>query len=199
MKREMNRLARARSIVAATAAVIVLAGFASAQETKDYSQTIADFSTVASVAAYFDSAYGYAVFPTIGKGGLVIGAAHGKGQVYRGGEVTGFTSLTQVTIGFQLGGQAYSQVIFFQDQRAYEEFTSGSFEFTAEASAIAVTAAASARASTEGTGAGANAGSSAAQADPGYHKGMIVFTMGKGGLMYQAAIGGQGYNFDPLR
>lgn len=187
-----------RTPVLAIALAVAASAPAGAQEVRDYSNTIDDFRRVAKVAAYFDTAYGYAVFPTIGKGGIIIGAAHGRGQVYRGGEVTGITSITQVTIGFQLGGQAYSQVIFFQDQRAYEEFTSGNFEFTAEASAIAVTAAAAARAGTEGTGAGANAGADAAQADPGYHKGMIVFTMGKGGLMYQATIGGQGYGFEPI-
>jgi lipid-binding SYLF domain-containing protein len=167
---------------------------------KDYSGTIAEFSKAAAVARYFDDAYGYAIFPTIGKGGIGIGAAHGKGQVYRHGEVTGFTSVTEVSIGLQFGGQAYSQVVFFQDERAYDDFTSGDFEFSAEASAIVVTAGAGAQAGTEGAGAGANVyGVDSAQADIDYHKGVVVFTLAKGGLMYQATIAGQKYDFDPRR
>ena len=109
------------------------------QAVQDYSGTINMFKGNQTVAPYFNSAYGYAVFPTIGKGAIGIGGAHGKGQIYTGGAVTGFTSMTQITIGFQLGGQAYSEIIFFKDKRAYEDFTSGNFEFDAQASAIAVT------------------------------------------------------------
>jgi lipid-binding SYLF domain-containing protein len=95
-----------------------------------------------------DSSYGYAVFPTIGKGGAVIGAAHGSGRVYVKGEYVGDTSMTQLSVGPQLGGQAYSQIIFFENKRAFEEFTSGNFEFGAQASAVAITAAAEAQATT---------------------------------------------------
>ena len=89
------------------------------------------------VQRFFDDAYGYAVFPTIGEGGLGIGASHGKGQVYRGGKVIGFTSTTDISIGAQAGGQAYSQIIFFQNEEALNRFTKGNFEFAASASAIA--------------------------------------------------------------
>jgi hypothetical protein len=92
------------------------------QAVQDYSGTINMFKGNQTVAPYFNSAYGYAVFPTIGKGAVGIGGAHGKGQVYTGGAVTGFTSMTQITIGFQLGGQAYREIIFFKDKRAYEDF-----------------------------------------------------------------------------
>jgi lipid-binding SYLF domain-containing protein len=147
------------------------------------------------VRKFNESAYAYAVFPTIGKGGLGIGGAHGKGRVYKGGKKVGDSSMTQLSIGFQAGGQAYRQVIFFEDKRAYEEFTSGNFEFSAQAEAIAITSSAGASSGTEGSSASADAG----QAETRYRKGMIVFTMGKGGLMYQASIGGQKYNFKPVK
>jgi lipid-binding SYLF domain-containing protein len=146
------------------------------------------------VDRFHQSAYGYAVFPTIGKGGIGIGAAHGEGRVYRGGKKIGDVTMTQLSIGLQLGGQAYSQVIYFEDERALKEFTTGEFEFGAQAEAIAITASAGAQAGTEGASANANE----TQAGARYHKGMIVFTMGKGGLMYQASIGGQKYEFKPV-
>ncbi len=147
------------------------------------------------VQKFNKSAYAYAIFPTVGKGGLGIGGAHGKGRVYKNGKKMGDSSMTQLSIGFQAGGQAYRQVIFFEDKRAYDEFTSGNFEFSAQAEAIAITSSAGASAGTEGKSASADAG----QADTKYRKGMIVFTMGKGGLMYQASIGGQKYNFKPVK
>ena len=101
--------------------------------------------------------------------------------------------MTQISIGFQLGGQAYRQVVYFQDKRSFDEFTSGSFEFGAQAEAIAITSSAGAQAGTEGASASANE----TQAEASYHKGMIVFTMGKGGLMFQAALGGQKYDYTP--
>jgi lipid-binding SYLF domain-containing protein len=147
------------------------------------------------VQKFKKSAYAYAVFPTIGKGGLGIGGAHGKGRVYKNGKKMGDSSMTQLSIGFQAGGQAYRQVIFFEDKRAYDEFTGGNFEFSAQAEAIAITSSAGASAGTEGSSASADN----AQANTKYNKGMIVFTMGKGGLMYQASIGGQKYTFNPVK
>ncbi len=147
------------------------------------------------VKKFHESAYGYAIFPTIGKGGFGIGAAHGSGRVYQGEEKTGDVSMTQVSIGWQLGGQAYSQLIYFQDKRAFEDFTSGNFEFGAQAEAIAITSSVGASAGSEGTSASAND----TQSEGEYHKGMIVFTIGKGGLMYQATIGGQKYSYTASR
>ncbi len=167
---------------------------------EDYSGTINVFKTSPVAKPYFDNAYGYAVFPTIGKGGIGIGGAHGKGQVYRGGKVTGKTSVTQLTIGLQLGGQAFSQIIFFQDKRAYDEFTSGNFEFGAQATAVAITAGATAQAGTGGAGASATAGrGDAGKQETGYNGGMAIFTYVKGGLMYEASLGGQKFNFKPIR
>src|SRR5215510_9634098 len=80
--------------------------------------TIKAFRGSSQTAHFFDTAYGYAVFPTIGKGGIGVGGAHGKGKVYAGGKYVGDTSMTQLTIGLQLGGQAYSEIIFFEDKRA---------------------------------------------------------------------------------
>jgi lipid-binding SYLF domain-containing protein len=161
-----------------------------------YSKAIEVFKSSPAVQPFFEDAYGYVVFPTVGKGGLVIGGAYGKGQVYRGGKVTGTASLVKATIGFQLGGQAFSEIIFLQDKRAYDEFTSGNFEFDATASAVAITAGAQAKAGTEGATAGASAGpATGTQARTNYRKGMAVFVHTKGGLMYEAAIGGQKFSF----
>lgn len=161
-----------------------------------FTDTIDTYKKSEAVQPFFKKAYGYAVFPTIGKGGLGIGGAYGKGQVYQGGKVTGETSLVKVSIGFQAGGQAFSQMIFFEDKRAYDEFTSGEFEFDATASAVAITAGVQAKAGTEGATAGVSAGpATGKQAQAGYHKGMAVFVHTKGGLMYEAAIGGQKFSF----
>lgn len=171
-----------------------------AQAADDYDKTIKTFKESPVVNPFFGNSYGYAVFPTIGKGGIGIGGAHGGGKVYRGGKVTGTSKMTQVTIGFQLGGQAFSQIIFFEDERAYKEFTSGNFEFGAQASAVAITAGAQAKASTGGSTAGATTkGDAGSQAKVGYQKGMVIFTHAKGGLMYEASLGGQGFSFEPIK
>lgn len=154
--------------------------------------TLNDFLAANEVAPFLGNSYGFAVFPTIGKGGIGIGGAHGKGWVFQGTKSTGITRMTQVTIGFQLGGQSFSQLIFFEDQRAYENFTGGNFEFGAQASAIAITAGANATASTAG---GASAGAGKSQAKTGYTGGMAIFTRAKGGLMYEASLGGQKFSF----
>ena len=109
----------------------------------DYSDTIKVFRDAGESAKFFRNCYGYAVFPTIGKGGFVIGAAHGSGRVYRKGAYVGDASMTQVTVGAQLGGQAYSQIIFFQNKTAFDEFIGGDFEFGAQASAAAANTATS--------------------------------------------------------
>ncbi|GLP97587.1 YSC84-related protein [Paraferrimonas sedimenticola] len=160
----------------------------------DYQRAIDTFKEAEETRHFFDTAYGFAIFPTVGKGGIGLGGAYGKGKVYRGGAVTGKTSLTQVSFGFQLGGQAYSEVIFFKDKAAYDDFTSGSFEFGAQASAVAITVGANAKAGT--TGNSASAGHSSATGS--YIEGMAVFTVAKGGLMYEAALAGQTFSFDPL-
>ena len=162
-----------------------------------YSDTVALFRNAGQSASYFDSCYGYAIFPTVGKGGLVVGGAHGKGRVYEQGVYVGDTSLTQVSVGFQAGGQAYSQIVFFQDARALGEFTSGSFEFGADVGAVAITAAASAHAGSTGKSAGASGGKKDASTAGAYHKGLAVFTIAKGGAMYEASVAGQKFSYKP--
>ena len=165
-----------------------------------YTDTMDVFKKSEVVQPFFKNAYGYAVFPTIGKGGIGIGASYGTGQVYQGGKVTGEVSLIKGSIGWQFGGQAFSQMIFFADKRAYDDFTSGNFEFDATASAVAITAGAQASAGTEGASAGASAGpATGKQAKTSYHKGMAVFVHAKGGLMYEASIGGQKFTFKPKK
>jgi lipid-binding SYLF domain-containing protein len=129
-----------------------------------------------SLAAWFDSAYAYAVFPKVGKGGIGIGGAHGKGIVIHGDKTVGNSSLSQVTIGFQLGGQVYSEFVMFKDKTAYDHFTRGNFEMGAQVSAVAVTAGAS--------------------ADANYDGGVAVFTIAEGGLMYEATVGGQKFKYE---
>jgi lipid-binding SYLF domain-containing protein len=158
---------------------------------------LVEFGSNAQLAPFFASSYGVVVFPTIGKGGLGIGGAHGSGWGFRAGQLDGTSKMTQVTIGFQAGGQAFSQIIFFENEGDFNRFASGNFELGAQASAVAITAAANASASTAGgANAGANAGrSNESQAKRTYSDGMAIFTMAKGGLMYEASVGGQKFSY----
>jgi lipid-binding SYLF domain-containing protein len=110
--------------------------------------------------------------------------------------VIGETSMTQLSIGLQAGGEAYSEIIFFQDKRSLDEFTAGNFEFGAGVSAIAITAAAGAEAGTSGSSAGASGGKNDAATAGAYHKGVAVFTIAKGGLMADASVSGQKFKFN---
>lgn len=176
---------------------LLLLSFGSAWS-DEYSDTLSVFKDAIESGKMFESAYGFAVFPTIGKGGVGIGGAHGTGRVYEQGKHIGNAKMTQLTIGFQFGAQAYSQMVFFEDERALREFTSGNFEFGGQIAAVAVTAGAQAQASTAGSSAGASAGKRDATAVGKYHKGMAVFTVAKGGLMYEASVGGQKFSYKPL-
>ena len=175
-------------------AVLLIALMTSSAWADDYSATV-DIFKKAIPSSFFEDSYGYAVFPTIGKGGAGIGGAHGKGRVYAKGVHVGDTSMTQLTVGFQMGGQAFSQIIFFEDERAFTQFTSGNFEFGAQATAVAITAGASASASTTGNTAGASGGRNDARSVGEYYRGMAIFTVAKGGLMYEATIGGQKFSY----
>ncbi len=158
-----------------------------------YNEALQRFQLAETTHPFFKNAYGYALFPTVGKGGFGIGGAYGEGRVYRKGTYVGDSQLAQVTIGFQLGGQVYSEIIFFETKKAYQEFTSGNFEFGAQASAVALTVGASAQAGTSGVG--ASVGDK--QSEALYVDGMAIFTVTKGGLMYEASLGGQGFSFEP--
>jgi lipid-binding SYLF domain-containing protein len=128
---------------------------------------------------WFRDAYGYAILPSVGKGGMGIGGAYGRGQVYEKGVPVGYTTMTQATIGFQLGGQAYSEVIFFKDETTLHGFMGGNFELGAQASAVAATAGASANVE--------------------FRDGLAIFTVAKGGLMYEATVGGQKFTYEAVR
>ena len=142
--------------------------------------TIADFKKAdPSLEKFFSSSVGYAVFPTIGKGAVGIGGAHGTGELLVGGKALGKTSMTQVTIGLALGGQAYSEIIFFETRETLDAFKGNQFSFAAQVSAVAVA-----------SGAAKNAA---------YRNGVAVFTRAKGGLMGEASIGGQKFNFEAYK
>jgi lipid-binding SYLF domain-containing protein len=171
MMRILHSLAAALALLAATAAP------AAAQA--DVPPVIEKFKQKdPGMAKIFSDAVGYVVFPTVGKGGLGIGAARGKGWVYEGGALIGKSTLTQVSFGFQFGGQAYSEIVFFQTKQAMDNFKLGHLKFDAQASAVALTARAS--------------------ADLAYRNGVAIVTMAKGGLMYEASVGGQKFSFTPV-
>ena len=151
----------------------------------------------AGIGYMFRDSYGYALFPIIGKGGYVIGGAFGEGRVFEQSRYIGDTTMFQASIGFQLGGLGFSQVIFFQDERALKNFTSGTFEFGAEAQATVITAAAGASANTTGSSATISGGQNNARTTGTFNKGMATFTITRGGLMYEASIGGQKFNYTP--
>jgi lipid-binding SYLF domain-containing protein len=161
----------------------------------EYTDTVNLFKKSGQSAQFFKTSYGYAVFPTIGKAGIGIGGAHGKGRVYAKGKYVGDTTVTQLSIGFQLGAEGFSEIIFFQDERSFKEFTSGNFEFGADAQAVAITAAAQAKASSTGASAGASVTKHDATTAGQYHKGMATFTIIKGGLMYEASLSGQKFTY----
>ena len=127
-------------LLPAFATLLLAAGPALADK---YTDTISLFKNAGQSASFFNKSYGYAVFPTIGKAGLGIGGAHGEGRVYEQGKYVGDTKMTQLSIGFQAGAEGFSEIIFFQDKRSFDEFTSGNFEFGANVSAVVITAAAS--------------------------------------------------------
>ena len=160
--------------------------------------TVEVFRGLSNTSEFLAKAYGYAVFPTVGKGAYGIGGAYGTGGVYHGGAKAGTVSMGQLTIGFQLGAQVYSELIVFQSKGAYDIFTSGSFEFGADATAVALTY--GAQAGTGTTGSSASAGTSAGNTKGmgGSYRGMVLFTVAKGGLMYEVSVGGQKFNFQPI-
>lgn len=178
-----------RSIVLAcvfVAAAFLLAGCATAPRSaegrtelnsKVQSATEKAVKSDPGLKKFFDEAVGYAVLPTVGKGAIGVGGAYGRGELYEAGQLAGYCTLTQATIGLALGGQAYTELIFFETKAALDRFKSGSFAFAAQASAVALKSGASANAK--------------------YTDGVAVFTMGQAGLMYEASIGGQKFSYQP--
>jgi lipid-binding SYLF domain-containing protein len=139
----------------------------------------ADFiSTDGLMKSLFETAHAYVIFPNVGKGGLGVGGALGNGAVYEKGKLIGMAKLTQLNIGFQAGGQAYREVIFFENEEVLNNFKEDKIQLSAQASAVAATEGASANAK--------------------YKNGVMIFTQVKGGLMYEASVGGQKFNFREL-
>jgi lipid-binding SYLF domain-containing protein len=168
-----------------------------AAQATTFQEATSTFRSAGASGGYFADSYAYAVFPSVGSGALAVGGAFGKGRVYVHGRYVGDTKMTQLSLGFQAGGKAYSEIIFFEDKRALDEFESGSFAFGADASVVAITAGANADAATTGASAGASAGPKDAITRGKYYKGMAVFTVAKGGLMYAAAVEGQKFSYEP--
>ena len=157
--------------------VLTMTSFSQENDVDKASETIEDFKKEdPDIGKLFESAYGYAVLPGIGKGGIGIGGAGGKGTVFKGGEPVADVKMSQVTIGLQLGGQKYAEVIFFENEAAYTRFVEKDFEFAAQVSAVAL--------------------ASGASADAKFKDGMLVFTQALGGLMYEASIGGQRFKVE---
>ena len=168
-------------------ATILLAGLAFAGQAADHKKLQADVDDA--IAAFkkadpglkdtFKNSAGYVVFPNVGKGGFIVGAAHGNGHVYEKGKVVGYASLTQVTVGAQVGGQEYSEVIFFETPAALAKFKESDFAMSAQVSAVAAAEGASKNAK--------------------YVDGVMVFTKAKQGLMAEASVGGQKFKFEPIK
>ena len=136
------------------------------------------YSTDPGFKRFLDRAYGYAVFPTAGKGGLIVGGAYGHGEVFEQGMKIGYAEITQATVGAQIGGQQFTEVIAFENKNAMEKFKAGKFAFSAQVSAVALKSGASENAK--------------------YADGVAVFTATRGGLMAEAAIGGQKFAYQSL-
>jgi lipid-binding SYLF domain-containing protein len=162
-----------------------------------YTDTLDVFRRAGESGGFFKNSYAYAVFPRVAAGAVGVGGAYGKGRVYVHDQYVGDVTMGQVSIGLQLGGKTYSQIIFFEDQHALDQFESGAFEFGADASAVAITAGANAQIATNGvsTGRSQNAGSATTQGQ--WQTGMAVFVVARVGLMASAAIGGQRFSYEP--
>jgi hypothetical protein len=191
---------RLRRLVVAVSLLLILPlgqAFADnpAKLTKKCDQAVQTFKAAGQSGSFFDKAYAYAVFPTIGKGAVGVGGAHGNGCVFEQGKRVGDAEMSQVLVGLSLGGKSFSQIVFFEDKRAFDEFTNGNFEFGADASATMITADASARTSTSGSSATASGGKSDAATAGGYYKGMATFMIAKGGGMVDASVGGQKFSY----
>lgn len=174
----MTRTRAAALALACTAALSAIPAPAAADDVADARETLERFRKEdPGLKRFLGDCAGYAVFTTVGKGGMGVGGAHGKGVVFVGGEPVGRATLTQLTFGLQLGGQVYSEVIFFENAETLAAFKDGQFALAAQVSAVAVT-----------SGASSNAR---------YRQGVAVFTMTKGGLMYEASVGGQKFTYEP--
>ena len=173
------------SCLATLAALILLTGCATEPKGDAAKANLKDDATAtlnkfkrqdASLDAFLNRAFGYAIFPSVGKGGLVVGGAFGRGAVYEKGAFIGYAKMEQGTVGFQAGGQEFAELIVFENADSMNKFKSGTYAFSAEASAVALKA---------GAAAAAN-----------FKNGVAVFTMTNAGLLYEASIGGQRFVYE---
>jgi len=164
-----------------------------------YEETVELFKHAGESSVFFDNCYAYAVFPTVGAGGLIVGGARGQGRVYVHDRLVGEATMTQLSIGFQAGGESYSQIIFFEGKRDLDQFESGKFEFNAGASAMAINAGASASVGTDRLSSEASSEATNATTNGNYQTGMAVFTIAKGGLMFAANIAGEKFSYRALK
>jgi lipid-binding SYLF domain-containing protein len=170
------------AVTAALAASVVLAaGWDPQEEQKNLAaaeETIKSFKAAdPGLDVYFKEAYAYAVFPTIGKGGLILGGSYGTGMVFKGDKVVGNAKVTQASFGLQAGGESYSELVFFKDKETFQNFEKGNVKFSAQVHAVAA--------------------KQGAAASSSYNEGVAVFVQTKGGLMADASIGGQKFSFEP--
>lgn len=181
------------SLIATAVTALLLGG--GAANAAGYRQTIDVFKNAKQSASFFNNSYGYAVFPSVGEGSFIVGAAHGDGRVYAQGVRVGKAAVTQLSVGWQAGGEAYSEIIFFKDQQALQAFESGNFQFGAGVSVVVITAGASASADTTGTQTSASGGQNEAAVTGNYNNGMVVFTIVKGGLQGGASVEGEKFSY----
>lgn len=161
-----------------------------------YKEALQTFRNAGESSVFFAKAYGYALFPNVGSGAVGIGGAYGKGRVYVGGRWVGYANMKQISVGPQIGGKSYSEIVFFEDKRSFDEFTSGKFEFGADASVTAITAGANADAGTGGVTKGTSEGPRDANTQGKYNSGFAVFVVQKGGLMAGASIAGEKFTYE---
>ena len=167
------------SITALMLLIFSMASFSQKNDVAEAKLTIKEFKEKdPGMEKFFSSSVGYAVFPGIGKGGLGIGGAAGKGTLFKGGQAVADTKMSQITVGFQAGGQKYAEIVFFENDETYKDFVTGNFEFAAQVSAVALT--------------------SGASADAAYKNVLLVVTKSIGGLMYEASLGGQKFKVTPF-
>jgi lipid-binding SYLF domain-containing protein len=188
--KSMNKILRKFS------AVLLLVGLVGTASAATYKEALQTFHSAIESNGFFANAYGYAIFPNVGSGAVGIGGAYGKGRVYVGGHWVGYANMKQISLGPQIGGKSYSEIVFFEDKRSFDEFTSGKFEFGADASVTAITAGANADAGTDGVSRGSSEGPRDASTKGRYNSGFAVFVVQKGGLMAGASIAGEKFTYE---
>jgi lipid-binding SYLF domain-containing protein len=179
--------------------VLALAATAGHAEGDKYQEALTSFKQSPQSGRFFEKAYGYAIFPEVGKAGLIVGGEHGDGQVYEKGKLVGTATLGQVSVGAQAGAKEYAEIIFFETKLDFDRFTAGEFQLEGNAEATAITLNASASAGTDANTASASTTRNNAATSGGYNKGVAIFTITRGGLLAGVSVGGQRIKFKPSK